>query len=75
MCPIFYESFCGAFFKKRLIASPRLLLARFLNRHSHSHGHTNHGVVTSADESHHLYASGALAIASGEKLPPKSLAT
>ena len=25
MCPIFYESFCGAFFKKRLIASPRPL--------------------------------------------------
>ena len=31
---------------------------------SNRNSHTNHGVVTCADESHHLYASGASAIAS-----------
>ena len=30
------------------------LLASFLNSYSYSHGHTNHGVVTCADETHHL---------------------
>ncbi len=29
MCPFFYESFCGAFFKKRLAS---LLLARLFDR-------------------------------------------
>ncbi len=39
-----------------------------------SDGHTDHGVVTCADETHHLNASVALAELRGEKLPPKSLA-
>ena len=33
------------------------LLARFLNSNCNSNSHTNHGVVTSSDETHHLYAS------------------
>ena len=41
------------------------LFACFFNSNSNRNGHTNHGVVTCADESHHLYASGASAIASG----------
>jgi hypothetical protein len=32
------------------------LLACFLNRNSNSYGHTNRGVVTSADQTHHLYS-------------------
>ena len=34
------------------------LLARFLDRNCNSHGHTDHGVVTCADEAHHLYVRG-----------------
>ena len=41
------------------------LLIRFLNRNGNCYSHTDHGVVTGADQTHHLYASGALAIASG----------
>ena len=43
----------------------RELLAGLFDSNCNSNGHTNHGVVTCADESHHLYASGALGIASG----------
>ena len=32
------------------------LLVRFLNSNSNSNGHTNHGVVTCADETHHFFA-------------------
>ena len=31
------------------------LLAGFFDRHCNSHGHANHGVVTSADETHHFH--------------------
>ena len=32
-----------------------VLLGCFLNSNSYSNGHTNHGVVTCTDKSHHLY--------------------
>ncbi len=31
------------------------LLACFLDSNSYGYGHTNHGVVTCADETHHLF--------------------
>ncbi len=36
------------FFRKKL------LLQRLLNSNSHGNGHTDHGVVTCAQEAHHL---------------------
>ena len=53
MCPIFYKSFCGAFFKKRLIASPRpyYLLASSIATATAT-VILSLGVVTCADESH-----------------------
>ena len=44
-----------------------LRLECFLNGNGNCHGHTDHGVVARADETHHLDASEALAIASGWK--------
>jgi hypothetical protein len=35
------------------------LLAAFLNSNSHGNGHADHGVVTSAQEAHHLNAKSA----------------
>jgi len=32
------------------------LLAGFFYSNSYSNGHTNHGVVTRADQTHHFYA-------------------
>ena len=37
-----------------------LLLARLFDSNCNSNGHTNHGVVTCADETHHLFAVDAL---------------
>ena len=37
------------------------LLACLLDSNGNGNGHTNHGVVTCADETHHLYASARLA--------------
>ena len=41
------------------------LLACFLNCYSYGYSHSDHGVVTCANETHHLYASVALAFSSG----------
>ena len=36
------------------------LLACLFDSHGNCHGHTNHGVVTCADETHHLYKFGGM---------------
>jgi len=43
------------------------LFASLFNCNSNCNSSANHGVVTHTDETHHLYASGAFAIASGWK--------
>ena len=49
------------------------LLACLFDSHSHGNGHTNHGVVTSADEAHHLNASGLQPQLRGESLGLQAL--
>ena len=60
MCPTFLYCFLLVPF---LFQKKSKLLASLFDRNRNSH--TDHGVVTCADEFHHLYASGAFAIASG----------
>ena len=52
---LFLQKFCGAFSKA--IVSP--LLACLFDSNESSNGHTQPGVVTCSDESHHLSAAGA----------------
>ena len=77
MCPTFFN-FVGAFIERPRAntvrpyeASKNLinqgLLQRLFDRNRNRNGHSHHGVVTCADESHHLDASVAFAIASGWK--------
>ena len=48
------------------------LLARFLNCYSYSNSHTNHGVVTCADETHHFFAVEAFGELQSGRLSEKS---
>ena len=66
MCPTFlFILFVGAFCERPRANTVRPyeslidqdLLARLFDRNGNAGGHTNLGVVTCADESHHLYAS------------------
>jgi len=66
MCPIQFYLFllkipCALFAQateRGLPAGAACLLKGFLDRNCNGNGHTNHGVVTCADETHHLYVSG-----------------
>ena len=47
--------------------SPDELLGSLFDSNGNGHGHTNHGVVTCADETHHFFAVDALGeLQSGE---------
>ena len=62
-------TFVGAFFERPRANAVRPyecskvliyqgLLACLFDRNGNRNGHTNHGVVTCADQTHHLYVSG-----------------
>ena len=58
MCPIFIWFAKVFFWLPFLFQKKSNLLASFLNCYSYGYSHTNHGVVTCADETHHFYVSG-----------------
>ena len=70
MCPTFILfDFVGAFIERPRANTVRpyecskvliyqKVLARLFDSNCNSNGHTNHGVVTCADQTHHLFAVG-----------------
>jgi len=56
MCPTFLLKFLRSFFQKATVTP---LLTCLFNSNGNTGGHTDHGVVTCADESHHLYVKSA----------------
>ena len=63
MCPILFvlnfrkKTFYNALLKLHKALKIKELLASFFDSNCNSNSHTNHGVVTCADETHHLCAS------------------
>ena len=51
---------CHIGMTQRNVAYFSFLLRCFLNSYSYCHGHTNHRVVTCADQTHHFFAVDAL---------------
>ena len=59
MCPIFLLLILSnqIFTKAREALQIKELFVALLDRNGNSNSHADHGVVTCADETHHLYAS------------------
>ena len=64
-CVIGFYNALSKLLKAPKVSKIKQLLVALLDCNSDRNRHAYHGVVTCADEAHHLYASGALAIASG----------